>query len=392
MCYGIVQRPVAEYFPEHRVVWPDTAARKRAQYGDITDWFTAIHGRRSDVSEGSPIWNFFASLAFRLGYTISALEQAQADHPAQSETTAARSLRDPITKWKSACARLQGDRSAPEPIQQELATIRTKMIDELSANKPMLFPARKHHFRPRLGGPPQAALVRDHNWDWASLGVRNQPQRRQYWSINRWSLGTGHLSERAERAVREDAHLDPAVTYDPAAQDPTTESKYLRPKLRPYRQEKTVYRPGPAMYPAGDTRLQRERLEQRMVEMVERGKFIFISPSFCPAVLCGADRRRPIAIGLDGQRQRTWGDTLASLNPFSRPSSRTGDRKEEDRLPPVDLKAVPKSWDPLAEAEPQDADDEMESEYASEEEIGDDFEVQSVDVAMAGMGESWMAA
>jgi hypothetical protein len=387
MCYGVVQRPEAKYFPEHRVFWRD--GRDRPDYGDVTDWFTAICGRGSDISEGSPIWNFFASLAFRLGYTISALS---ADHPVQATPAAARTLRDSLTKWKRACA----DRSTTtpaEPTAQELATIRTNIINELSANNPMLHPARAHHFFPRRGRavPLQTALVRDHNWDWASLEVRNQPARRQYWSINRWPLGVGYLSERAERAVREDEHPDPAVTYDPVVQDVTTEGKYLRPKLRPYRQEKTVFRPGPAIYAGGDTRLQRERLEERMVEMVGRGEF-FLSLFLSFMNGSGADWICATAIGLEGQRKRTWSGTLASLNPFSRPSSRAGDRKEEDRLPPVDLKAVPKSWDPLEEAEPQDVDDEMEPEYASEEGIGEDFEFQDVDVPMAGMGESWMTA
>ncbi|KAK4105706.1 hypothetical protein N658DRAFT_463272 [Parathielavia hyrcaniae] len=373
VCYGVVERPVAEYFPEHRVIWPTAGQLERPKQLEkhITDFGTVIQGRlgQPDVGEGSPVWNFFASLAFRLGYTISALEQTPADEPAPSPTAAARRLRDALTKWKQACADLQGTAS-PEPTAQELASIRTKIIDELSANEPMLHPARAAHHHSISSSSGTAALVRDHNWDWAALPVRGQSARRQYWSVDRWPLGTGHLSSSAERAVRQDEHLDRAVTYDAAAQDPTTDAKYLRPKLTPYQQEKTVYRRGPAVFALGDTRLQRERIERSMADMVEN------------------------AMGLQRRPKRTWGDALTNLNPFSSPSSRAEDRKGEDWLPPVDPKLVPKSWGPVAEAEQQqqqDASEELESDTDSEEEFGEDFEIQSVDVAMTGMGESWMA-
>ncbi|KAK4129434.1 hypothetical protein N657DRAFT_652829 [Parathielavia appendiculata] len=360
MCCGVVERPVAEYFPEHRVMWPTTGHFERPKYLEkhITDFERVIQVHQPDISEGSAIWKFFVSLAFRLGYTISALEQAQAEEPAASQTATTRGLRDAITKWKQACANLQGT-SSPEPTPQELATIRTRIIDELSANEPMLHPARTQHSLSRASGTPQTTLVRDHNWDWAALPVRGQSKRRQYWSVNRWPLGTGHLSEPAERTVRHDEHLDPA------AQDPTTDMKYLPPKLTSYRQEKTVYRPGPAVFGLGDTRLQRERIEKRMAEMVEQALEL---------------ERRP--------KKRIWGNTFASLNPFSRPSSRAEDLREDDMLPPVDPKMVPKSWDPVIEAEQQDADKEMESDAGSEEEIGDESDVQSVDVAMIGTSES----
>jgi hypothetical protein len=93
---------------------------------------------------------------------------------------------------------------------------------------------------------------------------------------------------------------------------------------------------------------------------------------------------------LDGE-EGTWGDTLARLNPFSRPSSRAEDREEGVKLPPVKVKAIPKSWDPVAVAERQDAG-EVESDYDSEDEMGEEDEVQGVDVAMTGMSEPWMTA
>ncbi|KAK4039852.1 hypothetical protein C8A01DRAFT_46748 [Parachaetomium inaequale] len=384
-CYGIVGRPVAEYFPEHRVLWPakdDSRERPSYYLGYISDWGSIIReGEEPDINPGSTIWNFFLSLAFRLGYTIAMLEQEQAASRTQQQPVPTRHLRNSINKWARASARLQTtDR---EPTAGELALLRTRLIDELHENKIMLAPGRKHHYLDR-NGTRHTALVRDHNWDWASLAVRGgggqpsppskdktkppgaKPRRHQFWSVNRWPIDTDHLSERAERAVKTDADLNPAMTYDPAAADPT-DPRYMRPKLKPYRHEKVVYRPGPAVYPVGDTRLQRGVLRERMVEMVGR------------------------AIGLDGE-EGTWGDTLARLNPFSRPSSRAEDREEDAKLPPVKVKAIPKSWDPVAAAERQDAE-EVESDYGSEEEeMDDEDEVQSVDVAMTGMDEPWMTA
>ena len=77
------------------------------------------------------------------------------------------------------------------------------------------------------------------------------------------------------------------------------------------------------------------------------------------------------------------------MNPFSRPSSRIDDR-EEGKLPSVNPGAIPRSWDPVAEAERRAAA-EARSNYEPEEDMDEEDEVESVDVPMAGMGESWMA-
>ncbi|KAH6853592.1 hypothetical protein B0I37DRAFT_10484 [Chaetomium sp. MPI-CAGE-AT-0009] len=242
----------------------------------------------------------------------------------------------------------------------------------------MLAPGRAQHYFD-AAGTRHTILVRDHNWDWAGIpaagaggksGVKSK--RRQFWSVNRWPVegdnGAGYVAEEVKRAVRGDVFADPAVGYDAAAGDVTRERRFLRPKLRKYREEKVVVRRGPAVYPVGDTRLQREVLRERMVEMVER------------------------AAGLEPE-EPTWGEALmARLNPFSRPLSRTGDR-EEGKLPPVDPGAVPKSWDPVAEAERRAAEERPESDYETmEEDMEEGDEVESVDVPMTGMGRSWIAA
>ncbi len=138
----------------------------------------------------------------------------------------------------------------------------------------MLAPGRARVYYDAAGAA-HTVLERDHNWDWASLPARNHTRRHQFWSVDRWPLGAGRLSESAERAVREDAHLDPAMTYDPVEAAGPIDERYTRPKLRPYLEEKVVFRAGPAVYPVGDTRLQREALRERMTEMVAIGKSSF---------------------------------------------------------------------------------------------------------------------
>ena len=282
-CYGIIARPEAEYFPEHRVLWPTEGDKhERPPFlGYVSDWGAIIvGGTEPDISPGSAIHNFFSSLAFRLGHTIAMLERDKTSRALHIQPTPVQYLRESINKWKRACTTAEG--ADPEPTAAELVAIRTNIIDELAANNTMLAPGRVHTYFDR-NGDPQTALVRDHNWDWAatvkpkSTTSKQQqqqppPRRRQFWSVNRWPLDSGHLSEAAERAIKNDEHADPAQSYDPAAQDPTTDPRYTRPKLRPYREEKVQYRPGPAVYPVGDTRLQREAVEGYMVDMVHKGE------------------------------------------------------------------------------------------------------------------------
>ncbi|AEO70230.1 uncharacterized protein THITE_2081511 [Thermothielavioides terrestris NRRL 8126] len=377
-CYGVVQRPRVEYFPEHRVVWPTEADNRErpSHLGYIADWSSIVPaGHKPDVSESSAIGNFFRSLAFRLGYTIFALEQAHSSQTSPIQPVPTQHLRSSISKWAHACATMEG--ADAEPSREELALIRSHIIAEASANETMLAPGRVHHFFDAEGNP-QTTLVRDHNWDWASLPTtstttttttttnRQRRPRRQFWSVDRWPLGTGYLSDATERAIADDEHLDPRMTHDPFASDPT-DRRYMRPKLQPYREEKVLFRPGPAVYPVGDTRLQRETLEARMTDMVAQ------------------------AIGLD-TNQHTWGDTLARLNPFSRPSSRAEDRRDGGKLPPVNPKAVPKSWDPREETEKLQPEEALTGEEEEADEGEAEDETPSVDVAMTGVGESWMAA
>ncbi|GAB1310269.1 hypothetical protein MFIFM68171_00479 [Madurella fahalii] len=373
-CYGVIQRPLTEYFPEHRVIWPTGKDfRTRPNYlSCVADWSAVVSLGTPDISRGSNIWNFFASLGFRLGYTIHKIEQTSAKRTKPFAPLSNVYLKAAIRNWEDTYL----PQAKQYPTDTALTKIRTTIINELSENNVMLAPVREHVYLDR-NDEARTALVWDHNWDWASPAARGQAQdrerglhrrrqRRQFWSVNRWPLGWGHLSAQTESSVRNDDNLDPAMTYDPFTLDPT-DKRYMRPKLKPYREEKVIFRPGPAIYPVGDTKLQREAVEERITDMVHRAARI--------------DRH---------YRQRTWSDTLATLNPFGRSASRSGDHEDEDsKLPSANLKATLKSWDPQAEWERLQAvrrkrkAEDMDMEGSPQEYWEE--EVQSVDVAMTGM-------
>ncbi len=259
------------------MLWPTRFEdRDRPSYslGYFSDWERIIQGGgEPDIREGSDIWNFFLSLAFRLRYTISMLEWEKASRTRGSRhPPTQKHVRKAINKWEEACADLQV--ANPEPTSEELDLIRTKIIDELFANSTMLAPGRLEKYFDGDGNP-QAVLVRDHNWDWASLAARGQTKRRQFWFLDRWPLDSGYLSERAERAVKDDEDLDPAMTYDPAAMDPI-DKRYMKPKLQQYWQQKVEFRSGPAVFAVGDTRLQKDALEERVEGMVKTGEFFSV--------------------------------------------------------------------------------------------------------------------
>ncbi len=341
------------------MLWPTGIEdRNRPSYslGYFSDWDRIIQGgQKPDIKEGSAIWNFFVSLAFRLRYTIAVLERENASRTRGSTRSSPiqKHVRKTINIWEEACADLQA--ANPEPTPEELDLIRTNIIDELSANKTMLAPGRLQKYFDGDGNP-QAVLVRDHSWDWASLAARGQAKRRQFFFLDRWPLDTGYLSERAERAVKDDEGLDPAMTYDPEAMDPI-DKRYMRPKLQPYGNGKVEFRSGPAIFAFGDTRLQRDALKNRVMEMAGMGEF-FLRLFFLVYRLYERKGRMltdMVALGPNTSDQGFWSDTLGRLNPFSCPCSESG-----CGLPPVDSKHIPKSWDPLEDKESGGANEEVD--------------------------------
>jgi hypothetical protein len=302
-CYGVIQRPEVEFHPEHRVHWPNPEINKRTRpfYSPayIHPWEDIIQHGAPDVGPGSQIWNFFVTLGYRLGRSISVLTKEW--NAAMASALSSSSASSLYSRHSSSRRHGRGRPSSPvagvdvrteylltsldafnktlaslpgedaEPTREELDHARTAIIEELAENKTMLAPARRAIVYDRNGAPVEV-LVRDMHWDWASLKARGETKRRQYWSVNRWPVGVGYLTERAERAVKEDQNLDPRMTYDATKTDPTTSWWYTRPKLKPYGIDKTEYRRGPAVFPIGDTRLQRELVKNTITFKVATGK------------------------------------------------------------------------------------------------------------------------
>ncbi|KAK0731407.1 hypothetical protein B0H67DRAFT_639810 [Lasiosphaeris hirsuta] len=362
-CYGVIERPVAQYFPEHRVIWPRDNARP-SYPRNVSGWERVI--RKEDptsTGRGTNVWNFFTALGYRLGYTIRRLERSLAREAGRAQHVSTQELAESISRWEEVVADLQRGEivSLPELVkrigvnngdytdgmteQEALPLIRTKIIEEIYENKPMLAPGREYRY---IGwdGEEQAALVRDFDWDWASKRVRGGKCKR-FWDVNRWPLQSGYLNPEAENAIKNDVNLDPAQTFDPFVTDPTPDH-WKRPKLRRYGEEdKVEYRRGPAIYPIGDTVRQRKAVEDYMTEMVHR------------------------SVGLDRRRKRTWSERLALLNPFSS-SDNEGRPTDPPPLPPVDPRLIPESWDPRvmlmkmeedADVEGAEDDDDDDDDY-----------------------------
>lgn len=363
-CYGIIERPVAQYFPEHRVIWPGHNARP--SYSEhISEWKDVIRKENpTSIDPSSDVWNFFTALGYRLGYTIRGVERSLEREAGRTQHVSTQGLSEAIGKWEEVCAGLERDEivSLPELVkridvnntdytdgmteQEALPLIRAKIIEEINENKPMLAPGREHRY---IDGneKEQVAMVRDINWDWASEDVRGKECKR-FWHVNRWPLESSYLTSEAKSAITSDVNLDPAQTFDPFVTDPTADH-WKRPKLRRYGEEdKVEYRRGPAIYPVGDTVRQRKAVEEYVTDIVHK------------------------SVGLDRRRKRTWSERLAQLNPFSSSDLNEGREADAPPLPPVDPRLIPESWDPRAtlvkvddqdagpEGDDDDDDDEMD--------------------------------
>ncbi|KAL2136612.1 hypothetical protein VTI74DRAFT_2641 [Chaetomium olivicolor] len=144
-CYGVVQWHNVEFFPEHRVTWSaagNSCERPKYHLEYIADWNKVILKRAS--TPGSP--------------------GASSLHLPNTYRNPSRSGSRPAPPSK---AQIRN----PTPPAEKLDIIRTKIIDEISANETMLAPGRKHTYFDR-NGQPHTLLIRDHNWDWASLAAR----------------------------------------------------------------------------------------------------------------------------------------------------------------------------------------------------------------------------
>ena len=291
-CYGVIERPTAQYHPEDRVRWtPDDPAMAeigvtavRPNYlGGISDWPSVI---REGAHVGPDTLNFFAALGYRLGYTIYMLRLLEAELRPE-HLLSSQFLRASIDEWSNSCKKpdlaaliRRTDPSIHlDPFAGEdelLPVIRTRIIDEISANETMLAPAREHHYLGVADGLPRVALVWDHNWDWASEKVRGKAAPR-FWSVDRWPQGSGYLAT-DEEVPKVNDELDPGQTYDPVAADPM-EDRVYRPRLRRYGEDmdKVKFRPGQPVFPVGDTRRQQRAIEAYMTDMVQKGEYFSLS-------------------------------------------------------------------------------------------------------------------
>ncbi|KAK0617870.1 hypothetical protein B0T17DRAFT_580313 [Bombardia bombarda] len=347
--YGVVRRPAARYFPENRVKWPQPPSRENRPVAFsqkyVASWpdvISTVKGRGlktgKTIDKSAPVWHFFIALGFRLGTTILKLERAlagfererhQRQWPIEMER---RRMQRSLDKWREECDTLEDAYNVPTLPELALALIRTKVIEEVSENKTMLYPCRKRVYYSQKEYKEKTVVVRDYSWDWASAAVRER-KLKQFWSVNRWPLESDYLSDEARNAIVSDGRLDPMQTYDPAALDPT-DQRWMRPKLQRFAEEKVKFRPGPALYPIGDTRLQRYTIEEELTNLVNR--------SLIP--------------GKDDNRKRTWRETLTRVIPRFGPSPTEPTDEEVDAewrrrrglpwLPDVDF--VPTSWDPVA--------------------------------------------
>lgn len=441
--YGTVRRPRGTLFPEMRVIFPSGSGQQQerppAFVGFVSDWARVVEagGKNPGDPDGSRAQRFFKALAFRLGYTIHQLRKQYVGRQQSVETDA---VRDALDRFREECEKLEGDEAKKSrldllrlvsrleekringknekphkgytlSLQEEeelLAILRTRIIDEIVENANMLVPARRETYFDKDTGKRRHRYVLGEGlatlWDWASTEVRpaTTRKRKQFWDMNRWPVGTGYLSKRAEKMVLgekgEDVHSSfvGGVTYDPAKLDPTDE-QWVFPKMRrigadPENEGKFKHRPGPAHYPVGDTALQRRVVEKRLTDMAYDGEFA-LSPFYFYyyywvriVLLMLWD---VIAMGLEKpQPKPTWADIIPRWIPFPRPAEDDGELDKEERLPPVDDKKLLRSWDPerLRDALEEDGEDDTADDEESTGDVASDDESVDGDVTMGGLG------
>lgn len=335
---------------------------------------------------------YFFNLAFRLGVTMFRLRTEKRETWAKLAPASTRSLFDTIAKWKAEYKQYAEVRGLPAlrdvvrnanaadfregmTDDEALRLIRSRIVGESAANQTMLGRGRRRTYVVRRGDvvmPDVLAEVwaRDHNWDWASARVRGA--RPRFFALDRWPVS--FQAEATARRIRgeEGGALDPLMVWDPVAEE-STAGTFVRPKLRRYGQrEKVRFRPGPAIYPIGDTPLQQRVIQERITRMVAEGGhslpfFLFPFPP-PPKTFCffffsrsepwkTANASNPTAIGIDHQRPRTWAERLSGILPFHRSSSPAAGG--DPPLPKIDPSLMPVSWDPQSLLEARQAEEEV---------------------------------
>lgn len=293
-CYGIIQRPILDFHPEHRVRFPSGREEPYppSYFGGIADWETVVRGGHSiDVGEGSRVWNFFITLAYRLGTTF---RRMRPDLMHRSSSPSREDLLRAVGYFVETCEpyaeimrksqwnprdKDYGNEYPERMTEKQVAQVaRGRIVDELNANKSMLYPGRKLYYMSKQKGY-RVDTVRDFHWDWASEKARGGPCKK-FFSLNRWPVDW--LSESAARTIKDDVELDPAVNYDPMALDPIP-GKWLQPRLRRWGEDddKPKVKVGPAVFRAGDTPRQARAIQQYLTEAVNTSKLL---PGLLPSI------------------------------------------------------------------------------------------------------------
>ncbi|KAK1828536.1 hypothetical protein QBC39DRAFT_264931 [Podospora conica] len=326
--YGLIQRPILQYHPEHRIA-PPTPPSRPSYPLSIRPW-SAVVGpspplpRPSPSSPTDPIHNFLLALALRLGHTIHSLRAPPLTPATPLPTTAflaAVNAYRALSRAQTARARLP----SLGALREALARIRARVIDEVARNENMLHPARERLFVSEWDDEeePRRLLRRDVSWDFAAAVVRGG--RPRFFAVDRWPVVVPVPTVDGAVVV-----VDASQTADPAVEDPT-ERRWKREKLRRYGDTGPVrVKEGPAVFPVGDTRAQMRAVERRMTDLVY--------------ATAGLARERPET----GWFGRVW----QRLNPFARgggvgmPMDDDDPRRvraDEPYLPEVDLDTVPRS-------------------------------------------------
>ncbi|KAK3984859.1 hypothetical protein QBC44DRAFT_7210 [Cladorrhinum sp. PSN332] len=355
-CFGIVELPDAQYFPEHRVIWPARQGNQppppRPNWKDthFHTWEGIFKNKSlaANVRKGSRVYNFFMALGYRLGYTICQLRHLMdienstpARQPAvptqrlldaygafdrQVRATHAELDESDLYHWHDPNVVVEALESDVTNFvvysRRPLDRIRSQVVEEISDNNTMLGPAREIKL-PNDGG---SKFVYDVSWDWAMYPKNYKAQPRQWWKLDRWPVEPGwFLDEATLRAITTDSDLDPKWTFDATSpdHDPVHEM-YKRKKLEPFVDKPMKYRPGPAVYPAGDTKFQRKKVEEHITNMVHQATGVGIpqKPNFPNRLL------------------KYLTDSLSGTGLFEESI------EADPKLPEVKDKDVPQSWDP----------------------------------------------
>ncbi|KUI70413.1 hypothetical protein VM1G_05792 [Cytospora mali] len=360
-CYGWVQRPVLDCHPEHLINWQVTdedhdiipsvqcedmvfAPRLR----DLRSWADVITDGKPPRALCGNVTNYFQCLAYRWGRYMHKLENPENGLEKEWKTKAA----IPITNMQRVIEATEEEyqyladwnqrdnswdhnplvslvkRTLPEKQRDaslspgaSIQIIRDHIINEAMRNDSMLWPARNARSCTDISDEK----VRPPLWDWAKAEVRGPVKK--FFDMNRWPLQL--QTEETQRRIKSDKDLSVQQLWNPVTEDPTPWT-YYRPKARPYVEEKVKYRAGHRIYPIGDTPHQKRVIENQMYARLGRAMG-----------LPDTDQRRPGLIG--------------RLSGFFRRGGRDDDDEDDhdqpgSRLPRVNPKDIPKSYDPRAEA------------------------------------------